>query len=96
MQKWLRRLDSNQQLPDPESGALPFGHSPANRYRTTKVKIENEKGKQAFHIFAFMIQTFIYFDPGTHFAESRVKTAAGNVSSATVDVNCFDGTGRES
>ena len=26
---WLARKDSNLQSPDPESGALPFGHSPA-------------------------------------------------------------------
>ena len=26
---WLAREDSNLQSPDPESGALPFGHSPA-------------------------------------------------------------------
>lgn len=25
---WLARKDSNLQSPDPESGALPFGHSP--------------------------------------------------------------------
>ena len=25
---WLVRKDSNLQSPDPESGALPFGHSP--------------------------------------------------------------------
>jgi chromate transporter len=28
---WLARKDSNLQSPDPESGALPFGHSPAAR-----------------------------------------------------------------
>ena len=28
---WLARKDSNLQSPDPESGALPLGHSPANR-----------------------------------------------------------------
>ena len=27
--EWLARKDSNLQSPDPESGALPFGHSPA-------------------------------------------------------------------
>ena len=27
--QWLARKDSNLQSPDPESGALPFGHSPA-------------------------------------------------------------------
>src|SRR5512146_2032058 len=26
---WLARKDSNLQSPDPESGALPLGHSPA-------------------------------------------------------------------
>lgn len=29
--EWLARKDSNLQSPDPESGALPFGHSPARR-----------------------------------------------------------------
>jgi hypothetical protein len=28
---WLARKDSNLQSPDPESGALPFGHSPPGR-----------------------------------------------------------------
>ncbi len=28
---WLARKDSNLQSPDPESGALPLGHSPASR-----------------------------------------------------------------
>ena len=31
--RWLARKDSNLQSPDPESGALPFGHSPACRGR---------------------------------------------------------------
>ena len=31
MREWLARKDSNLQSPDPESGALPFGHSPAAR-----------------------------------------------------------------
>ena len=31
MCSWLARKDSNLQSPDPESGALPFGHSPAAR-----------------------------------------------------------------
>ena len=32
-ESWLARKDSNLQSPDPESGALPFGHSPAMRRR---------------------------------------------------------------
>src|SRR3954451_6936863 len=29
--KWLARKDSNLRSPDPESGALPLGHSPVER-----------------------------------------------------------------
>src|ERR1035437_1796933 len=31
---WLARKDSNLQSPDPESGALPLGHSPASRAKS--------------------------------------------------------------
>jgi hypothetical protein len=30
---WLARKDSNLRSPDPESGALPLGHSPVERGR---------------------------------------------------------------
>src|SRR3954465_11237837 len=41
---WLARKDSNLQSPDPESGALPFGHSPAARAQSTPSLAERSIG----------------------------------------------------
>src|SRR5712691_10220879 len=34
--QWLARKDSNLRSPDPESGALPLGHSPVERRDDTR------------------------------------------------------------
>jgi hypothetical protein len=42
---WLARKDSNLQSPDPESGALPFGHSPAAELTEGPKPLETEAGQ---------------------------------------------------